>query len=208
MDWQPIVVSILTSSIVTLTISTFVKGGIGNFYNKKLARFNSDLNLVLEEKKLDFQRKIYDFGLYSTKRHEIYPEIYKKLIKSTNSISYLISILELKKNIPNIDEKQEAFIFDLIRKAINDTEDAFDYFVDSELFLSENISDYGKEIVVSLLDTSRNITASISLKRDFDNPDINVGGKNPRQEIYVITEKTSKLMSMMRNELRIGDYEK
>jgi hypothetical protein len=207
MDWQSVAVSILTSSFVTLIISTYVKGGIGNFYNKKLARFNNDLNLVLEEKKLDFQRKIHDFSLYSNKRHEIYPEIYKKFKKSTNSISYLISILELIKGISNPDNKQEEYILDLTRKALEDTEDAFDYFMDSELFLSENISDFGKEIVNPLMNISRKIAAAISLNRDFGNLDINVDEKNPREGIRDITEKTSKLMSMMRDELRIGDYE-
>ncbi|AIE59098.1 hypothetical protein [Bacillus methanolicus] len=92
MEWNVIITSILTSGIVTLIINSIIKGGISHYFNKKLKRFETDLNVMSEEKKLDFQRKLHDFGLYSGKRHEIYPMLYKYLIEASNAVSYAFSI--------------------------------------------------------------------------------------------------------------------
>jgi hypothetical protein len=88
MNWESVIISIFTSSFVTLIISTFIKGGIGHFYNKKLENFKNDLSLAAEERKLDFQRRIHDFSLYSTQRHQVYPEIYKLLINAFANIRF------------------------------------------------------------------------------------------------------------------------
>ncbi|MDU9695563.1 hypothetical protein O0Q50_30640 [Priestia aryabhattai] len=85
MDIQNILITIATSGVVsslaTLGIQTFLKQGITHHFNKELALFNAEITLQAEKRKLDFDRKIHDFSIYSTKRHEIYPELYKKVYR-------------------------------------------------------------------------------------------------------------------------------
>ncbi|MBX9998171.1 hypothetical protein [Priestia aryabhattai] len=54
---------------------------IGYEYNKQLSLFNAAIAKEVDKETRDFQRKIHDFSLYSTKRHEIYPELFGKLYK-------------------------------------------------------------------------------------------------------------------------------
>ena len=41
---QNFIVSILTSGIVTLLFQSFVKGGINNYFNKKMVKFEDDID--------------------------------------------------------------------------------------------------------------------------------------------------------------------
>ncbi|MGG3966093.1 hypothetical protein [Heyndrickxia faecalis] len=76
---NPIAISFVTSSIVTILFQTITKGFINNVFKKQLEKYKDKINQHAEERKLDFERKIHDFSLYSKKRHELYPEIYKKI---------------------------------------------------------------------------------------------------------------------------------
>lgn len=62
------------------------------------------------------------------------------------------------------------------------------------------------EIVKSLMEIARNITTSVTLQREFDNPDNNIGGKDIKKEIREVTQKISEFKILMRDELNIGDY--
>ncbi|QTL49960.1 hypothetical protein [Priestia aryabhattai] len=85
MDFQSIATTVVTSGIVsslfTLGIQTYLKQGITHHFNKELALFNAEIAVQAESRKLDFDRKMHDFSIYSTKRHEFYPELFKKLHK-------------------------------------------------------------------------------------------------------------------------------
>lgn len=85
MDFQSIATAIVTSGIVsslfTLGIQTYLKQGITHHFNKELALFNAEIAVQAESRKLDFDRKMHDFSIYSTKRHEAYPELFKQLYK-------------------------------------------------------------------------------------------------------------------------------
>ncbi|MEH7736495.1 hypothetical protein QPL77_12910 [Bacillus pumilus] len=94
---QNFIVSILTSGIVTLLFQSFVKGGINNYFNKKMVKFKDDIAQLSEERKLDFDRRIHDFSLYSTKRHELYPELFKQVYRTSKSILNLEGMSHLSR---------------------------------------------------------------------------------------------------------------
>jgi hypothetical protein len=89
MDIKTVLVSILTSGIVTALFQAYVKQGINNHYSKKLASFNESLTIKAESRKLDFDRMIHDFSIYSTKRHEVYPKLFEKIYQSGYRVKFI-----------------------------------------------------------------------------------------------------------------------
>ncbi|MGR9527359.1 hypothetical protein ACSS31_27130 (plasmid) [Priestia megaterium] len=85
MELDDLVITVLSSSAVTglgiFLTQTWMKAGINNYYTKKLNKFNEEITIQAEIRKQDIDKKFYDFTLYSTKRHDIYPELYKQLYK-------------------------------------------------------------------------------------------------------------------------------
>ncbi|AUO12325.2 hypothetical protein [Priestia megaterium] len=85
MDMQTVLMTVVTSGVVsslaTLGIQTFLKQGITHHFNKELALFNAEITLQAENRKLDLDRRMHDFSIYSNKRHEAYPELFKQIHK-------------------------------------------------------------------------------------------------------------------------------
>ena len=94
MDLQETLTTIATSGVVTgflvFGARTWFKAGLDNHYkkkiqdltheyDKKLAKFNAKIAKEAADRQEDFQRKIYDFTMYSAKKHELYPEIFKQI---------------------------------------------------------------------------------------------------------------------------------
>lgn len=83
MDLQGIATAIVTSGVVsglvTLGTQTYLKGKINHHFSRKLEEFKGELTVQAEHRKLDFDRKIHDFSIYSTKRYEIYPDLFKQI---------------------------------------------------------------------------------------------------------------------------------
>lgn len=57
-----------------------------NQFAKRMEKYKHELGLYSEQVKFDLQRKIQDFGLYTNKRHAIYPELYKMYLESFGAI--------------------------------------------------------------------------------------------------------------------------
>lgn len=90
MDFQSIATTVVTSGIIsslaTLGVQTYLKGRISHHFNEKLASFNEQIMVEAERRKLDFDRRIHDFSLYSKKRHELYPELYRQIYKANSNL--------------------------------------------------------------------------------------------------------------------------
>ncbi|MGG0337175.1 hypothetical protein [Priestia aryabhattai] len=80
----------IIGGLLLLLIQTTLKQGVAYQYKKKLkdfnhqydeklASFNEQIAIQAEYRKLDFDRKIHDFSLYSSKRHELYPALFKQI---------------------------------------------------------------------------------------------------------------------------------
>ncbi|WP_405082154.1 hypothetical protein ACI48J_06015 [Paenibacillus chitinolyticus] len=48
--------------------------------NVELENHKQSLSVMTENSKFDYQRMMHDFSLYRTKKHEIYPELYKMMV--------------------------------------------------------------------------------------------------------------------------------
>ncbi|MGG6362657.1 hypothetical protein ACQ5SI_26280 [Peribacillus frigoritolerans] len=76
----------LLIAIVTFLLKSYFKNLISQFFQKELEDYKHDLNLITEEKKFDYQRKLHDFNLYRTSRHESYPVLYRLALSAVNNI--------------------------------------------------------------------------------------------------------------------------
>ncbi|PEZ05549.1 hypothetical protein CN326_13880 [Bacillus sp. AFS018417] len=116
-NWQTYFSSILTTGVLYFLFQTWAKEGLSFVYKKKFEEFKKELEQHAEKQKLDFQRKIHDFGLYSSKRHEIYPELYKQILIAQ---SYILSLRGLK-SVPTFVEYDSDDIKEYLgqRKVLN-----------------------------------------------------------------------------------------
>ena len=90
LDWHAIIVSILLSNGLGLYL---IKKSIDHGLSKNLEKYKQDLKDISENKKFDYQRKLTDFNLYTTKKHENYIALYDALSNANSSIIYLTSPL-------------------------------------------------------------------------------------------------------------------
>ncbi|PEZ94180.1 hypothetical protein CN374_00065 [Bacillus cereus] len=97
---------IATSGLVYFIFKTWAKEKLSHEYKKKFEEYKRKLDEHAEYQKLDFQRKIHDFGLYSSKRHEIYPTLYKQILIAQ---SYVLRLRGLKV-VPTFEEYNEEDI--------------------------------------------------------------------------------------------------
>ncbi|MFP3668961.1 hypothetical protein SB717_27875 [Priestia sp. SIMBA_032] len=76
-----IVTSGVVSSLITIGLQMFLKGRINYHFSKRLDSFKEQFSNQAEIRKMDIDKQLHDFTLYSTKRHEIHPELFKQIYK-------------------------------------------------------------------------------------------------------------------------------
>ena len=86
--------------IITILVSTGIVGGLVTVYfNKRLENYKHELNLITENARYNFQRKIQDFSLYTVEKHKRYIELHKLILNAHGRIFELsgrVSSLDLK----------------------------------------------------------------------------------------------------------------
>ncbi|ARU61867.1 hypothetical protein CBW65_13125 [Tumebacillus avium] len=86
-DWYSVLLSVLvTSGIGTFLFQTFIRNKIKNLFDKNLESHRHTLMLITEETKFDFQRRIQDFSLFTSKKHEAYQELYKLILIANGKV--------------------------------------------------------------------------------------------------------------------------
>ncbi len=186
-NWLNFILTILSSTTLTIIfvlITPLAKKLINKYidirFDKNKIKYEHDLGLITENARFDFQRKIYDFNIFSLKRHEIYAKLYKKILTIQGSVLSLMGFREsvdlmtidknnikefLKRNnfneshinelIENWDSDRKTIVDkinnQLRNKEFNDAEleliKTNNYFLESKLFLSENIDDTSTKII-------------------------------------------------------------
>ncbi|WP_203362432.1 hypothetical protein [Bacillus sp. REN10] len=76
-------------AIILLIINKYIENRIRSKFDKELENHRNNLLKVTEKMRFDFQRKVHDFSLYTNKRHEVYPEIYKHILITDSMIMRL-----------------------------------------------------------------------------------------------------------------------
>ncbi|MFB1098186.1 hypothetical protein [Terribacillus sp. JSM ZJ617] len=97
--WEEIF-KLIGSTATVIAILTFLgRQGIQGYINlvtqKSLSNYKYELDKIAREKEHDLQRKIHDFGLYSTKRHEKYSEAFRLLHIAYSSALKVVEIKNL-----------------------------------------------------------------------------------------------------------------
>lgn len=91
--------SFLVDFIKSIAVPALVTSGIIHFYikhriktelNKEVETHIAELTQIRDREAFNYQRKIHDFTLYSTKRHDIYIQIYKSLLDAKSKVFSLI----------------------------------------------------------------------------------------------------------------------
>lgn len=100
MTWETIVTTILTSTFTAGIITFVLKSIIGNWFTKSLEGYKNDLVITVESQKNYFQKKLQDFSLFNTKKHEIYPHLYSLILQAEGQISSLTGL----RTIPDFKE--------------------------------------------------------------------------------------------------------
>ncbi|MGG3123121.1 hypothetical protein ABEP18_21330 [Priestia megaterium] len=108
---------------------------IGHEYNKQLSLFNAAIAKEVDKETRDFQRKIHDFSLYSTKKHEIYPNLFKQIHSLKNGLSmvehYSYSSAH-GNNVSQISKHLEFFGFTLSENSTKSLDKIFQTIRDNE----------------------------------------------------------------------------
>lgn len=198
MDWLGVIgISSLSSlTIVGFGIFAFRKyigSQIEHLFGKRLEDHKHELSLITEAAKFDFQRKIHDFTLYATKKHEAYAELNNALQNAAGKISDL----EDMQKEHNFTETQHA-----LREAVS-------RFHGYYLYLSPSIID----IIIQLLENLQKLLEERKKFHDRVNSVLRIS--NDAQDkhteiVWKLTESVEnlgkKLLEEMRKELSIGYY--
>lgn len=73
-------------------------------YDKRLASFNEQITIDAELRKLDFDRKIHDFSIYSVKRYEVYPDLFKRIYRTQVTLWHRKSLFPIPSDITSIKD--------------------------------------------------------------------------------------------------------
>jgi hypothetical protein len=200
-----IIVSVITSTVVTLIINTIIKGGIGFYFSSRLEKFKTDLVIITEEKKLDFQKKIHGFSLYSNKRHEVYPMLYKNFIEANDALSHSYRMSRIQQDFFN-DKKTDLpeEVSSLVKSALEKSEKAFDYAMANDLFLSPNVSDHSLQLAKKIVTIASEINMVVfSETHEINGEDYGLKSKdiNIDEELKNSNALLYKLRVLLKKEL-------
>jgi hypothetical protein len=81
-----ILTSILTSTIVTGIVVSLFQAFYKFKADKNLEQYKQSLSQLTENLKFDLQRRIQDFSLYTNKRHEKLPELFRLLLIADSKV--------------------------------------------------------------------------------------------------------------------------
>lgn len=87
--------------ILKIAVPKLVRSAVDYQFSKKLDAHRNELAMLLEDHKHqlqqitlsethNYQRLIRDFDLFTTKRHEIYPELYRQILKAHDIVRSLL----------------------------------------------------------------------------------------------------------------------
>lgn len=128
---------------VGVLIRYLIQKKIDNYFNTKLENHKKELAVMTERAKYDISRKLFDFEAYATKKHTVYPELYKRMSDSWRQV-HIISF-KIENFNTHFGELDEDGIFKMMDEDIlefsSKLHDALDYYKTNELFLSKDVSE-------------------------------------------------------------------
>jgi hypothetical protein len=198
MDWLGVLgLSALSSfSVTAVAIFLFRKyigSQIEHIFGKKLEEHKQKLNVMTEEARFYFQRKIQDFTLYATKRHEGYTKLHTLLQDATSKIRDL----DCPFNEPNFTEA---------RRTLEKTVTLYQKYY---LYLSSSVIEIIDKLLKHLQDLFEEHKVFYDRAKTMMPVSNNAQDKHSLQ-VYSLDENVEvlgkELLEKMRSELSMGYY--
>jgi len=89
---KDITIPVSAMGLLLFIFRKYLSSKIDFDFKKQLAVCKKDLSLITKQVEFDYQRKIQDFSLYTTKKHEKYIELYELLCIADGAISNLVGL--------------------------------------------------------------------------------------------------------------------
>lgn len=144
MDWIYKYVS-LTAIIAALwfLVRYLIQKKIDSYFNKKVETYKQELTIITENAKYDISKKLYDFEAYASKKHAVYPELYRLVFEPWSELSQYNRRLgpgaAVGKDKMNMQILKSSYNED-ITPTIDKLNEAYDYFYKNELYLSKDVA--------------------------------------------------------------------
>ncbi|MED3759700.1 hypothetical protein P4555_11565 [Peribacillus frigoritolerans] len=126
---------------VGFLIKYLIKSQVNLYFGKKLEKHKQELADMTEKSKYDISKRLFDFEAYATKKHTVYPELYKRLFEIKNQVTKIAFKIEnFKTYFGELNEdgisRMDKEILEFTRKF----HDAMEYYKMNELFLSKDVA--------------------------------------------------------------------
>lgn len=195
-----IVTTIGSSTIVLLVINTFLKGGIKNYFNKKLNEQTHDLN-----------RKMHDFSILANKKFEYYALIHEEFLTIARDISIMIRV-ELWNNNNSIyfEDNMEILFKKHINPFIKKLIEMDILIQKSSLYSSDKVMYELKKFNLDIQYLGKNIIIYLKEKYDITEIESNVEIMDEESIEKLKDELVSnfhQITLLMRKEITFSDYE-
>lgn len=82
--WGGATVFLASSGLVLFIFRESILSFIQNHFLKDLEKYKYDLNSLTEDMKFSYQKKLADFNFFIKKKHEVYPELFAKVMQATD----------------------------------------------------------------------------------------------------------------------------
>lgn len=169
-SWGVIIVGCITG--IGFLIRYLIQKKIDSYFNKKLETHKQELAIITEHAKYDISKKLYDFEAYASKKHEIYPELYRLAAETWHEIlrfRYKFDT-EIKSSMRGLDgEELVEYFYERIAPLTIKNLDAYEYVFKNELYLSKNVSIAYNEALSEQADFTKRI--DISFQRNYKKDD-------------------------------------
>lgn len=169
-SWGVIILGCITG--IGFLIRYLIQKKIDSYFNKKLETHKQELAIITEHAKYDISKKLYDFEAYASKKHEIYPELYRRASETWHEIlrfRYKFDT-EIKFSMRGLDgEELVEYFYEKIAPLTIKNLDAYEYVFKNELYLSKNVSIAYNEALNEQADFTKRIDNSF--QRNYKNDD-------------------------------------
>jgi len=123
LDWNTVITSLGVSGITIFAGFKFLLSKVIDsyfkrtdfYFAKQLEKYKRDLQDISEQTKFEYQRKLSDFNLYTTKKHEHYIKLYEEIL---NAYSYTLQLASALKLMPSYSGYNEDDISEHLKKLL------------------------------------------------------------------------------------------
>lgn len=155
-SWGAIIAGSITG--IGFLIKYLIQKKIDSYFTKKIETYKQELAIITENAKYDMSKKLFDFEAYASKKHEVYPELYRAAFEPWDRLSNFKFIIERNSGDIelDLDDGSLEIRFDeefmpIMRGLVI----AYDYFYMNELYLSENTAKAYRETLEVLQELAR-----------------------------------------------------